>query len=196
MWRSNFHQNTPNRNTIILQKSPLRIENRQKISFRWVRNLSKTRLTAQQSYLIISNHVKAKVDRGVPVQVIRMAMTWSWVVLFTLLWAIWPFWWPERVHPVHFCCNMVRMIKYDCWAVKRVFDKFLTHLKEIFWQCSIHRGDFWRIMVLRFSIFWWKFDLHTQIQRIIKKCYGSKRFILSQECQLTCQLSPEFFMDL
>ena len=45
------------------------------------------------------DHVTAKVDRDVPVQVIRMVI-WlikEWII--QLMTRSWPFWWPERVHP-------------------------------------------------------------------------------------------------
>ena len=50
MWRSNFHQNIQNRNTLILQKSPLWIENRQKY-------LSDGSETCQRLVWQHSNHI-------------------------------------------------------------------------------------------------------------------------------------------
>ena len=50
VWRSNFHQNTQNRNTLILQKSPLWIENRQK-------SLSDESETCQRHVWQHSNHI-------------------------------------------------------------------------------------------------------------------------------------------
>ena len=72
----------------------------------------------------------------------------------------------------------------------------LKHFKLIFRRFSGHKDDFWGLIVFRISRFSWKYRLHIQIRRLIKKFYGSKRFILSLEGQLTCQLSPEIFIDL
>ena len=42
--------------------------------------------------------------------------------------------------------------------------------------------------------FWWYFGILTQIHRLNKKLYGPECTKTIQKCQLTSQLSPEFFM--
>ena len=92
--------------------------------------------------VIIFDHfddVTVKVDWSEPIQVIRMGMTPSGLVVFIHLCASDDL---NGFTPVHFCFYMVRMIKYEYCAVKSDLKKFLNHLKEIFWRLSIHRHAF------------------------------------------------------
>ena len=70
MWRSNFYQNTENQNTIIAsmdRKSPKNL-------FQVNQKLFKDMFDSTAIISDHSDHVKAKVDRGVPVQVIKMVI--------------------------------------------------------------------------------------------------------------------------
>ena len=56
--------------------------------FQMSQKLSKDTFDSTAIIFDYSDHVKAKVERGEPVQVIRMVMNLSRVVLFTVLWVI------------------------------------------------------------------------------------------------------------
>ena len=56
--------------------------------FQMIQKLFKATFDSTEIIFDHSDHVTAKVDRGEPVQVIRMVMTPPNVVVFTLLWAI------------------------------------------------------------------------------------------------------------
>ena len=87
MWRRYFHENPEILNTVKAQKPILWAEILFKITQRHLQVMI-------DSTVIIcdhSDHVTAKVDRGEPVQVVRMVMNPPCVLLFTFLWDILPF---------------------------------------------------------------------------------------------------------
>ena len=66
--------------------------------------------------------------------------------------------------------------------------------KSEFFMCGDHTE--WLFFGFGFLEIWSNFDTFEQIQRLIKKLYDLERKIVTLECHMTCQLSPEFFMDL
>ena len=111
------------------------------ISKLWVQSTLKNRLYDHkilEKFITFDHfdHVTEKVDRCEPVQVIRMGMTPSWLVIFTHLCPIWPFWWPERVHPgpillLHGRNDQIRLLYRQKW-LEKVFESSEKDFSLIF----------------------------------------------------------------